>query len=193
MVISFVMCLGISGANGPADFVARVGSSRPGKKTAMHLAAPLVAGVPNLPRSSSFISTEIELLRHPPIIEANSVTIAVESLVRPAPPRMVTMEVTAYCACKKCCGSHAKGLTASGRPVTFNGGRFVAADTRLFPYGTKLIVPGYNDEKPVEVIDRGGAIKGYHIDIFMPTHLQAVAWGKRRLTVTIVQERGKDE
>lgn len=132
-------------------------------------------------------ATELELLRHPVPEPANSVMIPIESLIRPPPPRMVAMDVTAYCACKICCGSHAKGVTASGRPVTFNGGHFAAADTKLYPYGTKLIVPGYNSEKPIEVIDRGGAIKGNHIDIFMPTHQQAVAWGKKRLTVRIVE------
>lgn len=99
--------------------------------------------------------------------------------------RVLSMTVTAYCACKKCCGSHARGLTASGKPTTYNNGHFIAADTKILPYGTKVIVPGYNDGKPVAVIDRGGAIRGYHIDVFMATHEQAVQWGKKRLVVTI--------
>ncbi|HZK81823.1 MAG TPA: 3D domain-containing protein [Humisphaera sp.] len=97
------------------------------------------------------------------------------------------MFVTAYCACKKCCGSHAVGMTASGRPISYNGGHFIAADTTILPYGSKVIVPGYDDGHPVEVIDRGGAIKGAHIDVFMPTHEEAVEWGKKRLEITIVK------
>ena len=94
------------------------------------------------------------------------------------------MTVTAYCACKKCCGSHARGLTASGKPVTYNDGHFIAADIKVLPFGSKVSVPGYNDNKIVEVIDRGGAIKGNHIDVFMPSHQQAVDWGKKQLDVT---------
>jgi 3D (Asp-Asp-Asp) domain-containing protein len=100
--------------------------------------------------------------------------------------RQVWVEVTAYCACPKCCGPKARGLTASGRSITYNGGMFVAADTKVFKFGTKLQIPGYADGKTVEVIDRGGAIKGYHIDVFFPTHEEAKQWGRRRIMVTIV-------
>src|SRR5689334_19583680 len=85
-------------------------------------------------------------------------------------PRVISMEVTAYCRCAKCCGKHAHGLTASGKPVSYNNGIFVAADTSVLPFGTKLLVPGYNRGESVEVIDRGGAIKGNHLDVFFPTH-----------------------
>ena len=99
--------------------------------------------------------------------------------------KILWMEVTAYCGCKKCCGPHAHGLTASGRSIGYNGGQFVAADTRLFKFGTKLQIPGYAGGQPVEVIDRGGAIKGYHLDVFFPTHQQALDWGRRWIPVTI--------
>jgi 3D (Asp-Asp-Asp) domain-containing protein len=101
--------------------------------------------------------------------------------------RTIWMEVTAYCGCKKCCGPRACGLTASGRSTAYNGGLFVAADTRLLPFETQLKIPGYAGDLPVEVIDRGRAIRGQHIDVFFPTHSQAVAWGRRWLPVTIVE------
>ncbi|MDB5171661.1 MAG: hypothetical protein JWO87_2217 [Phycisphaerales bacterium] len=97
------------------------------------------------------------------------------------------MQVTAYCACKKCCGPGAKGITASGRHISYNSGHFVAADTKVFGFGTRIQIPGYADGKAVEVIDRGGAIKGHHIDLFMPTHQQAAAWGNKWMQVTIVE------
>ena len=101
--------------------------------------------------------------------------------------RTIRMQVTAYCACKKCCGRSARGLTASGRRVSYNGGAFVAADTALLPFGTKLQIPGYHGAKAVEVIDRGGAIKGRHIDVFFPSHEQAIEWGNQWLDVTVVE------
>jgi len=95
------------------------------------------------------------------------------------------MLVTAYCPCKICCGENAKGITASGKSVTHDNGRFVAADTHLLPFGTRLSIPGYHDGYAVEVVDRGGAIKGKHIDVFYPTHKQAREWGTRYVDVTI--------
>ena len=98
------------------------------------------------------------------------------------------MEVTAYCACKKCCGPRAQGLTASGRRIEYNGGRFVAADTRLLKFNTKLLVPGYAAAQPVEVIDRGGAIKGNKLDVFFNTHEEARKWGRQWLLVTVFDD-----
>jgi 3D (Asp-Asp-Asp) domain-containing protein len=95
------------------------------------------------------------------------------------------MEVTAYCPCTKCCGPHASGTTASGKPVSYNAGRFVAADTRILPFGSKVIVPGYT-QTPVEVIDRGSAIRGNHLDVFFSTHEQAVKWGRQWIPVTVL-------
>jgi len=93
------------------------------------------------------------------------------------------MEVTAYCPCPLCCGAGASGFTASGRRIGHNGGRFVAADPR-YKFGTRLLVPGYSEEA-VEVIDRGGSIKGNRLDVFFPTHQQAVDWGRRWVQVSI--------
>lgn len=103
-----------------------------------------------------------------------------------AASRVVLMEVTAYCPCSKCCGPQAQGLTASGKTVDYADGRFVAADTRLLPFGTRVSVPGYHDGQPVEVIDRGGAIKGNKLDVYFPSHQTALEWGRRQVPVTIL-------
>jgi len=102
--------------------------------------------------------------------------------------RQMLMEVTAYCACTKCCGPRAQGLTASGRRISYNGGRFVAADTRVLKFNTKLLVPGYAGGQPVEVIDRGGAIKGNKLDVFFDSHEAARKWGRQWLWVTVVED-----
>jgi 3D (Asp-Asp-Asp) domain-containing protein len=111
-------------------------------------------------------------------------TIALPKIIKPA-HHTVKMMVTAYCACPKCCGPDAIGLTASGKDVSYNSGKFVAAD-KQFAFGTNLIIPGYNDSKPVEVQDRGGAIKGNHLDVFFPTHQEALEWGRRVIDVTVI-------
>ena len=95
------------------------------------------------------------------------------------------MVVTAYCPCTKCCGPEASGITASGATVSANHSRFVAADTRVLPFHSRLTIPGYDGGKPVPVLDRGGAIKGNRLDVYFPTHRQALQWGRQTLTVTV--------
>ena len=89
-------------------------------------------------------------------------------------------KITAYCSCSKCCGAHASGYTASGTLATAN--RTVAASSQ-YAFGTKLIING--QEYVVE--DRGGAIKGDRIDIYMDSHADALAWGVRYLPVQVIE------
>ncbi|MHC4132364.1 MAG: 3D domain-containing protein [Planctomycetota bacterium] len=95
----------------------------------------------------------------------------------------VNMRVTAYCPCSKCCGQFSDGVTANGHKIN-HGDRFAAADKR-FPFQTDLIIPGYNTDKPVKVLDRGGAIQGNRLDVFFNTHDEALAWGVQYLDVKI--------
>ena len=100
--------------------------------------------------------------------------------IRPVKTR--TMKTTAYSPDEKSCGKWADGITASGKSVWMNGGRLVAADKSV-PFGTILTIPGYNDGKPVQVWDRGGAIKGNRLDLLYPTHEIARQWGVQDLPV----------
>jgi len=100
---------------------------------------------------------------------------------------MRAMRVTAYCPCSKCCGKWADGITASGHKIQ-SGDHFVAAP-KIFPFGTTMIIPGYplagQAGEEVEVEDRGGAIKGDRLDVFFPTHQEALNWGVQILDVEI--------
>jgi len=97
-------------------------------------------------------------------------------------------KVTAYCPCEKCCGKwSAYKTTASGHKVK-KGDRFVAAPKNI-PFGTMLIIPGYNDGKPVPVLDRGEAIKENCIDVFMDDHQTALNWGVKWLKVKAELEK----
>ena len=89
-------------------------------------------------------------------------------------------KVTAYCPCSKCCGKYANGITARGTIAT--AGKTIATDKR-FSFGTKLKING----KVYTVEDRGGAIKGNRIDVYMNTHAEALAWGVRYLPVEVVE------
>ena len=87
-------------------------------------------------------------------------------------------KITAYCPCSKCCGK-TNGRTASGTKAT--AGRTVAASSK-FAFGTKLNIGGHI----YTVEDRGGAINGNKIDIFVNSHAEALQWGVRYLNVNVV-------
>ena len=100
----------------------------------------------------------------------------------PAPTMEMEMEVTAYCSCKKCCGSQADGITASGYvldPGEVRPQKVIAAPKHIL-FGTKIYVPGYG---LATVEDRGGAIKGNRLDVYFSTHKEALQWGKQKLIV----------
>jgi 3D (Asp-Asp-Asp) domain-containing protein len=117
--------------------------------------------------------------------------------------RPVRMVVTAYCPCGACCSWERNWLFRPvvssgpdrGRPkavgVAADGSRAgrgtIAADTRYYPFGTGMTVPGYGYGV---VHDRGGAITGpARIDLFFSSHRQALRWGRKTLTVYV--EEGK--
>jgi hypothetical protein len=95
--------------------------------------------------------------------------------------------VTAYCPCALCCGSWANHpwetrRLASGKliaPLVAARAKWCAAPPEI-PFGTILDIPGYGK---VPVLDRGGKIKGNKLDMFFPTHAEALRWGVRRLEV----------
>lgn len=114
--------------------------------------------------------------------------------------RTVELLTTGYCNCEKCCSwtrnaageavyAYGKlkgkpksvGRTSSG--TTARHGT-IAADLTLFPYGTRIEVPGYGTGT---VEDIGGMIKDEHIDLWFPTHEEAKRWGRRTLKVCVMK------
>ena len=106
-------------------------------------------------------------------------------------PDVVNMETTGYCKCGKCCGwkrnwkfqpvvaygpskgkPKAVGITAAGTEADWGT---IAADTRYYPFGTIMFIPDYGWGR---VEDIGGDIKGMHIDLFFPSHREALKWGR---------------
>lgn len=87
-----------------------------------------------------------------------------------------TFEVTGYCACAECCGK-TDGITASGVKAT--AGRTIAGPPSM-PFGTEVYIEGLGHRV---VDDRGGAIKEGKIDVYFDTHAEALAWGRKQVTV----------
>jgi 3D (Asp-Asp-Asp) domain-containing protein len=99
-------------------------------------------------------------------------------------PQYIEMYVkaTAYCPCEKCCGEYADGKTATMTDAYLPG---VAVDKKKIKLGSKLFVPGYNEDMLVIADDVGGAIKGDKIDVRFPTHQEALEWGVKHITIRI--------
>jgi hypothetical protein len=58
----------------------------------------------------------------------------------------------------------------------------IAADTRYYPFGTRLYVPGYGYGV---VEDRGSAIQGpTRLDLYYRSHGKALEWGRQQVDVT---------
>ena len=70
--------------------------------------------------------------------------------------------------------------TATG---TAPGYGTVAVDPSVIPLGTRMYIPGYGY---CVARDTGGAIKGTRIDLFFETYAQAIGWGRRSVTIYIL-------
>ena len=104
---------------------------------------------------------------------------------RTAKRRPTTFMATAYAA---------KGETSTGTTTKFGT---VAADPAILPMGTRIhvTVAGYQGlDGEYVVADTGAAVKGRHIDIRLPNRVEAKKFGKRRVTVRILElGKGKND
>lgn len=90
-----------------------------------------------------------------------------------------TVNASAYTAAADECGK-SDGITASGIKVTE---KRTLACPREFPFGTKIKIEGMGEYR---CEDRGGAIKGNKVDIYMETKKEAFAFGRQHLEAEIV-------
>ena len=107
--------------------------------------------------------------------------------------------VTAYCNCPICINvkKYHDGRFASNKRVYWGG---IAADPEI-PFGSRVeLMPHWPQDwgtvmtllkgrRKFTVEDRGGKIKGKHIDLFIPDslggHQAAKQWGVRRMRIKI--------
>lgn len=89
------------------------------------------------------------------------------------------VDVTAYCACPRCCGPAACGLTASGtRP---SPGRTLAAN--WLPFGARVRIEGLGVYR---VEDRMSRRFPSRVDIYMASHADAVRFGRKQLRLSVI-------
>lgn len=149
------------------------------ENTTEPIAVKTVAAIPAAP------------VKHTPVVVLpDPEPVATEYAVFPDESDLVSMgefKITHYCACAKCCGEWADGITSTGTVAT--EGRTIAVDPTVIPYGTDVLVRYEDGTEAMYVAeDCGGAIKQNRIDIFMDSHQAALVEGVKRAEVYIVKE-----
>jgi len=93
----------------------------------------------------------------------------------------LTMTATAYTAyCEGC-----SGITKNGTDIRANPHlKVIAVDPTVIPLGTRVWVEGYGEAIAADI---GGAIKGNIIDVFIPSHEEALEWGRKTVKVRILE------
>ncbi|HEY6607202.1 MAG TPA: 3D domain-containing protein [Gaiellaceae bacterium] len=152
------------------------------RRTAEALAgtrAQRVAYIASLERERRFTERQIATLeasarrvvRHAQVVEAQAATpTAAEPASAPAAPGALAVTATGYALA---------GQTSTGLPV---GPGVVAVDPTVIPLGTRISIPGYGEGVAA---DTGSGVQGNAIDIWFPTMADALAWGRRTVTITL--------
>lgn len=88
--------------------------------------------------------------------------------------------ITGYCPCYQCSEGWGR-KTSTG--ATAQSNHTIAVDPKILPYGSKVMIGGvvYTAE------DRGGGVKGKHIDIFVDSHSQTYRVGSQTQEVFLIQ------
>ena len=86
-------------------------------------------------------------------------------------------KATAYCL---------KGRTATGGSVRRG---IVAADKRILPLGSRIQIDAGSYSGKYMVADTGGAIKGRILDIWVPSCVEAVRFGRKSIRVNVMGKR----
>lgn len=96
------------------------------------------------------------------------------------PKEKFVVNASAYTAAADECGK-SDGVTASGLKVAQ---KRTLACPASFPFGAKINIEGMGEFR---CEDRGGAIKGNKIDIYMETKQEAFAFGRRNLLAEVIE------
>jgi len=120
-------------------------------------------------------------LRRQPVEKPSTKTVRTSSRGPSAAKKTLVMEATAYVAlCKEgCTGKTATGINLLENPHA----KVIAVDPSIIPLGSKVWVEGYGY---AIAGDTGGGIKGYEIDVYMPSERDAIRWGRRMVKVKIL-------
>jgi 3D (Asp-Asp-Asp) domain-containing protein len=102
---------------------------------------------------------------------------------QPIKGREMYVEATAYTPAESQ-GAHAITKYGGYNILAIPTPRIIAIDPRVIPPLSKVYVEGYGY---AIAADTGGAIKGYKIDVLLPTNAEAYKWGRKKVKLTILE------
>jgi cystine transport system substrate-binding protein len=137
--------------------------------------AERVAYLASLARERRLTTKQIASLDHRArrVVE-QAQTVQAHTATTPAPVAAAGATITVTAT-----GYSLPGHTATGLPV---GPGVVAVDPAVIPLGMRMTIPGYGEGVAA---DTGSAVSGYTIDLWFPTLADALAWGRRTVTITL--------
>ena len=109
--------------------------------------------------------------------------VVVETEPGPPPPALKKADALATAQMFTATAYALRGRTSSGLMVTRG---LIAADRRVLPLGTRVRLEAGTYSGEYLVADRGGAVRGRKIDIWMPTSREALRFGRRPVKLTIL-------
>ncbi|HSO58639.1 MAG TPA: LysM peptidoglycan-binding domain-containing protein [Paenisporosarcina sp.] len=115
-----------------------------------------------------------------PVQKAATAPVAVNAPASSTQGKEMTVTATAYTAyCTGCSGTTATGIDLRANPNL----KVIAVDPKVIPLGSRVWVEGYGE---AIAGDTGGAIKGNIIDLFMKDRQDALNWGRRTITIKVL-------
>jgi 3D (Asp-Asp-Asp) domain-containing protein len=102
--------------------------------------------------------------------------------------KSIYFEMTAYTS--ECYGC--SGITFSEYPVhntiNYNGLRILAADLNVLPLYSIVRVRTKDETFRAIVLDKGGLIKNYKLDLLVSSYNEAIKFGRQTVEITILRE-----
>ena len=113
-----------------------------------------------------------------PVAEVETDPVTIEASA-PAPTSLPAPVASGGTLVVSSTGYALPGRTATGISV---GWGVAAVDPSVIPLGTRFTGPGYGEAVAADV---GSAVRGAHVDLWFPTRAQALAWGRRTVTIVL--------
>lgn len=120
------------------------------------------------------------------VVEEAAAVVTVENVEEPAQENIESVEDNYYSILSMEASAYlpgdgnGAGITATGIRATYG---VAAVDPSIIPLGTRLYIPGYGE---AIAADTGGAIRGYMIDLCMENYSEAMQFGRRNVTVYVL-------
>lgn len=111
-----------------------------------------------------------------------------KELVKESEMRKLTVQASAYISgCPGCSGRTFSGVSVDNT-IEYNGYKVIAADLSILPLYSIVQINIKNNSFKAIVIDTGGDIKGYKIDLLVGSYEDAIEFGKQMALIKVLRE-----